>query len=113
MKTHTENVTIINDSRGKPAFVVMPVEDYEALMFGKKSEEVDFPLEIAELTLVKGMTLAKAWREYLKLSQADVAKKMGITQGAYSKLEAKKTLKDDVRFKLADALGIDPDQLCL
>jgi DNA-binding XRE family transcriptional regulator len=111
MSTHTDNITIIKDARGKPAFVVLPVSDYEALALGRKSEDVHFPIEVVESVLTKNMTLARAWREHFSLSQAEVASRLGVTQGAYSKLESKKKLKPDVREKLADALGIEPEQL--
>ena len=111
MKALTDNVQILRDKNGNPAFVVMPVSDYEALVFGKKSEDVYFPIEVSEKVLVNGYTLVKAWREYLELSQEEMAKKLKVTQGNYSKLEARKTHKKETREKLAEAFGISVEQL--
>ena len=69
------------------------------------------PGEVMELVFVKGMTITRAWREYLGLLQSDVAEKLGLTQGAYSKLEAKKKHKQATRAKLAQVFGIFEDQL--
>jgi transcriptional regulator with XRE-family HTH domain len=44
-----------------------------------------------------------AVREHYQLTQATLAQRMGITQGAYAQLEAKK--------KIARALGLDEIQL--
>ena len=110
MKIHTDNVTVIKDARGNPAYVVMPVSDYEALVLGKKSEDY-LPLEVSEAVLVKGYTLVKAWREHLNLGQEEMAKRLGILQGSYSKLEAKRTHTLKTRIRLADAFGITPEQL--
>lgn len=60
---------------------------------------------------VEGATPPKAWREHLGLKQLEVAVRMGISQPAYSHLEAKKQLSKSSREKIAAALGIRADQL--
>lgn len=60
---------------------------------------------------VDGATPSKAWREHLGLKQFEVAARMGISQPAYSYLEAKKQLSESSREKIAAALGITADQL--
>jgi predicted transcriptional regulator len=40
------------------------------------------PHEVVGLTVKKGYTLVRAWREYLRLTQAEVAERMGISQAA-------------------------------
>lgn len=109
MKAHTDNVTVLRDASGNPAFVIMPAEDYEKLV-GKK--EADYiPSEVVELLFLKKLPIARAWREYLGLSQADVAQQMGITQSAYSRLESRKMHRKTTRAKIAQALGIFEEQL--
>jgi transcriptional regulator with XRE-family HTH domain len=43
----------------------------------------------------------------LELTQTDVAERMGITQGAYAQLEAKKKIRKSSRIKIALALKIE------
>ena len=57
-------------------------------------------------------TLVRAWREYLGLTQKEVAKRMGITQAALSQMEAgEKRLRKATLEKLAAAMGIGVEQL--
>lgn len=53
----------------------------------------------------------RAWRERTSLTQAEVAKKMEISQSAYAQLEGKKTIRKSSREKIAKALGIHESQL--
>ncbi len=46
--------------------------------------EPDIPAAVVNLALYRGLSAARAWREYLDLTQEEVAKRMGITQGAYA-----------------------------
>ncbi len=107
---------------GLPAFVVLPFSDF-AREFPKEAEAIAFvrprvpepdylPNEVVGFTVKEGMTLLKAWREYLGLTQADVAEKAGISQAALSKMESGEgKLRKATRIKLAAALGIHPEQL--
>lgn len=47
----------------------------------------------------------------MELTQAEVALRMGVTQGAYAQLEAKKAIRKSSREKIAIALGIHESQL--
>ena len=53
----------------------------------------------------------QAWREYLNLTQAEVPEKMGITQAAYSQMEAAKKNRKATLQKIAEAMNIDYLQL--
>ena len=70
------------------------------------------PHEVVGLTVKKGMSLIRAWREYLKMTQEEVAEKAGISQPALAQMEKpgarprKTTLE-----KLACAMGLDVEQL--
>ncbi|OTQ31245.1 transcriptional regulator [Gilliamella apicola] len=69
------------------------------------------PNEVVNLVFDNNYSPAQAWREYLKLSQIEVAQKISITQSAYSQYEKSQTLKKTTRIKIANALGINPDLL--
>lgn len=79
---------------------------------GRPDEEIWIPHEVVVLNLAGDMSLIRAWREHLKLSQREVAESVGISQPAYAKMEAKDshpcvaTLK-----KIAAAMGVEWDQL--
>lgn len=70
------------------------------------------PHEVVGMTIKKGYTLIKAWREYLGLTQSEISKRMGITQSAYSQMESG---EEKLRFKtierISRALGINIEQL--
>lgn len=69
------------------------------------------PSEVVSLIFDNSFTPARAWREYLQLTQEECARKLGISQAAYSQLETLNTPRKTTRNKLATALGINPEQL--
>ena len=107
----TDTVQILRDNTGQPAFAVLPFAEYQALIHNKPKAEPGIPLEVVDRALEHEWSAARAWREYLELTQTDVATRMGITQGSYAQLEAKKTIRKSSREKIAKALGIDQSQL--
>jgi DNA-binding XRE family transcriptional regulator len=98
---------MINGPDGKPAFVVMPYADYIAA-YAQDRELI--PHEVVSAT-VDGATPVRAWREYLKLTQAEVAARLGISQPSYAKQEASEALRKSTLEKIAKALGITTEQL--
>lgn len=119
MTTRIEHQIIKKD--GRPAFAVIPYSVFKKLERDFKSAENDdieekiktaIPLKVVEINVVEGKSLLRAWREYLGLSQAEVAEKASMTQAALSQLEKpdakprKATLK-----KLAAALDLQVEQL--
>lgn len=111
MNTHTD-IQIINQN-GHPAFVVIPYEEYLKIrrpFIPDDGESV--PHEVVGMTVMNGYTLVRAWREYLGLTQKDVADKMGITQAALSQMESgAKKLRKATLEKLAAALGVGVEQI--
>jgi DNA-binding XRE family transcriptional regulator len=108
------NVQIIEQG-GKPAFAVIPYADYLAA-FGnafitKATVEDTVPHEVMRYVLREDYSLARAWREYLGLTQDEVAAKMGITQSALAQIEMSSKPRKATRQKLAQALGINVEQL--
>ncbi|MEW6750611.1 MAG: helix-turn-helix transcriptional regulator [Candidatus Latescibacterota bacterium] len=108
--------------RAVPAFVVIPFADF-ARAFPAEAEEIQeqsprvpegdaVPHEVVVRHVKEGMSSLRAWREYLGLTQAEVAAKAGISQAALSQMASEGTrLRQPTRMKLALALGINPDQL--
>lgn len=103
------NVQMINGPDGKPAFVVMPYTDF-VRQYARDRDLI--PNEVAGKMLVDNMPAARAWREYLGLTQAEVAERAGISQAALAQMESgeHKTRKA-TREKLAAALAITVGQL--
>ncbi|MDP2752740.1 MAG: helix-turn-helix transcriptional regulator [Rhodocyclaceae bacterium] len=70
------------------------------------------PHEVVGLHIERDITYLRAWREYLGLTQAEVAERAGITQAALSQMESGEAkLRKASREKLAKAMGLNPEQL--
>lgn len=107
MNPPTDFQTIL-DASGKPAFVVMPYDD-----FVQHFEHVGdlVPDAVVKLAFEEGMSPSRAWRTHLGLTQENVAQRMGITQSAYAQLEASERPRRSSRERMAQALGIRAGQL--
>ncbi len=93
-------------------FVIVPYHEY--LQFQKPEVKIYFPHEVVEQSIVEGKGLVRAWREYKGISQKEMAKRMGITQAAYSQMEKPKArLRKTTIAKITVALEIDVEQLKL
>lgn len=104
------------DFGGKPAFVLVPYDDFVAQQKRERwaiSKSGMIPQDVVEAMMLKQHSPARAWREYLMLTQSDVAERMGVTQAALSQFERVKRLRKETREKLAAALGINAEQLLL
>jgi len=78
----------------------------------RPDEEVTLPHEVVKMSALGGMSLIRAWREHLGLTQEEVAGRMGITQPAYAKLEGGKARPRIATCKrLAAAMGVEWEQL--
>ena len=113
MSTHTNHQILTHN--GKPAFAVVPYAEYLRLMERtgtRPDEEVTLPHEVVKMSTLGGLSLIRAWREHLGLTQEEVARRMGITQPAYAKLEGGKTQPRIATCKrLAAAMGVEWEQL--
>ncbi len=98
----------------KPAFAVIPWDEYESLVNNQiepDESEIWFQNEVVKAN-VRGDSLIKAWREYLGLTQDELAVKASLKQPALARLEKsdanprKSTLK-----KIAAAMEITIGQL--
>lgn len=109
-KAHTE-VQIINHD-GKPAFAVLPYDQYLALKNRHEDAEVYIPHEVVGLCVQKGLSLLAAWRTFKGMSQGELAARMGVSQPAVAQMEkAGSRLQKRTLVKAASALGVRPEQL--
>ena len=75
-------------------------------------EMVTLPHEVVKMSTLGGMSLVRAWREHLGLTQGEVARRMGISQPAYAKIEGGRNRpRMDTCKRLAAAMGVEWEQL--
>lgn len=106
MNARTEFQTI-KGANGEPAFVVVPYADFVKLY---AKEEGLIPHDVVSAT-VDGIMPMKAWREYLGLTQAEVAGRLEITQAAFAQLENSTKPRKSTLRRVAAALGLAFEQL--
>ena len=108
MNARTE-FQIILGKDGKPAFVIVPFEEFEKMKSVQNASTV--PNNVVNLSFDKNLTPMAAWREHLGLTQVQVASRMNITQAAYAQMERVKKPRKVTLQKVADALGLTVEQL--
>ena len=108
MNARTEFQVIV-DREGKPAFVVVPYDQFRRMRgaFGHGL----VPNDVVNLAFERGVSPIAAWREHLGLTQAEVAGRIGITQAAYAQMERAKQPRKATLDKVAAALGLEAEQL--
>ena len=105
------NIQILTGPDGLPAFAVIPYNDY--LKMTSQPAEYTVPNEVVGKVVTEGVTPIRAWREYLGLTQAEVAGRLGISQPSYAAQESSTKLRKSTREKIAKALGVVVAQLNL
>jgi len=113
---------------GKPAYAVIPVEDYKQLVSVakyagdnkeyleimaaiKSGEDETFPADFVGKLLDSELPL-REWRKYRGMTQVELATASGLSQGAIAQIEAgKRNPTVDTARKLANALNCDIDDL--
>jgi len=108
MNVHTEFQVIVGQD-GKPAFVVVPYDQFRRMKGGFTHGTV--PNEVVDLSFERGVSAMAAWREHFGLTQAEVAARIGITQAAYAQMERVKQPRKATLQKVASALGVEVEQL--
>ncbi|WP_124544888.1 helix-turn-helix domain-containing protein [Burkholderia cepacia] len=101
-------VQIINGPDGAPAFVVIPYADYVAQRCAARDL---IPHELVTRVVFDGSSPARAWREHLGLTRAEVARRIGIRRSDYAKQEKREKLRKSMRKKVAAVLDITIAQL--
>ncbi len=85
---------------------------YDEYISSYRDEKVYFPYEVVELHAIEGKSIIRAWREYKKPSQREMAKRIRISQSAYSQMEKTDArLRKSTLEKIARALNVDMAQL--
>lgn len=113
MSAHIEPQII--KKNGKPAFAVIPWDEYQALIHQVEADDesdVWFPNDLVKAN-VRGDSLIKAWREHFGLTQTELAEKAGMKQSALARLEKAdtSTTRTSTLKKLADAMNVTIEQL--
>ena len=78
MNAHTENVQILRDANGHPAFAILPFAQYQTLVHGKGKFEPGIPNAVVNAVFEQEISTIAAWREHLRLTQAEIAARMGV-----------------------------------
>ncbi len=109
MNARTEVRTIEQDG---VKYALLPYDDYLALSRLELARHTGgIPAEIVRAIIIDQVNPVHAWRQYLLLTQAELAARMGITQPALAQIEAATKPRKVTLKKVADALGIRLDQL--
>ena len=108
------NHTLVSKN-GKPEYVVLPYADYLQLTRGKEPRipiDGSTPHEVVKLEVDNGWSGIRAWREYLGLTQTEVAQRLNIAQPTYAQMEAPDAKpRKATKIRIAQALGISLEQL--
>jgi ribosome-binding protein aMBF1 (putative translation factor) len=114
---------------GTPVAVVIPYEDYlklTGLEDADNSEDIPsdaeieavrndphtIPDEVVDMMFKNKISVIRAWRECLGLTQGAVAKAMNVSQPVYARMESGRvTPRISTLRRIAKALGIDAAQL--
>ncbi len=103
----------IIEMNGQPAFAVVPMALFKKLaeQYTPDESEIIFPHEVVKAN-VKGDSLIKAWREYLGLTQQELADRLKVSQPALAKLEKPDANpRPGTLQKIASALDLSVEQL--
>jgi DNA-binding XRE family transcriptional regulator len=111
MTALTGNKHQLIEHNGQPVAVVMPYEEYLKFIYPELSEPLT-PQAVVKKMRLDGLGRIQAWREYLKLTQAEAAGRLGMKQSSYQQLEKKTARPRPATLKkLAAAFGIEPSLL--
>ncbi len=69
------------------------------------------PDAVVKLVFEDRMPVAVAWRMHLRLTQGEVAQRLGVSERVYAKIEGGSMSCEATRERIADALGIRAGQL--
>ena len=81
------------------------------LRIGRDRQEKLVPNEVVNLTFDHNWLPMRAWREHLGLTQAEVAAKANMTQGAYAQMDSSAKPRHASLKKIAKAMGLIVGQL--
>ena len=108
MNARTEFQVIVG-ADGKPAFVVLPYAQFRRMRASFALGTV--PNEVVNISFERGVSPMVAWREHLGLTQDEVAQRMSISQAAYAQMERAKRPRKATLESIAQAMGLEAEQL--
>ena len=111
MSTRIEHQIITE--HGQPAFAVIPYKNFIELtkLLRDEREEILIPHEVVKAHILRGISMIRAWREHLGFTQEEVAKRAGMSQPAYAKIEKADARPKTITLKkIAEAMGIKAEQ---
>lgn len=97
------------DQGGRPAFVVVPYDQFRRMRGGFTPGTV--PNEVVTAAFDRGLSPMAAWREHLGHAQAKGAGRIGVSQAAYAQREQVKHPRKATLEKVSAALGLQAEQL--
>ena len=106
MSTLTD-IQTIKGPDGEPAYVVVPYAEFMRRFAHAQSL---IPHEVVSAT-VDGASPMRAWREYLGLTQADVAARLEVSQAAYAQTENAARPRKATIARVAAAMRLSAEQL--
>ena len=115
MNVHTEAKAAIKPlkyikANNQITEVVISYDDF--LRLGQLPEEqIRYPHEVVTAHAIDGLSLLAAWRRYLNVSQVQLADKLGVSKPWIAQLEKANDTKISTLKRVADALGIQFEQL--
>ncbi len=96
---------------GKPAFAVIPWDEYQMLISNRQELDVWFPNDVVKANS-RGVSLIAAWREHFEMTQAELAAKCEMKQAAIARLEKGHAgARRSTLARIAAAMGIMVEQL--
>lgn len=100
---------------GHTAFVLVPWEEWnriKPLLEAEKARATGIPQEVVEAHVLRNEPLIKAWREYLGITQEELASRLGVSQAAVAKFERTDArLRTATLNKIAAAMGLEAERL--
>ncbi|WP_225988006.1 helix-turn-helix domain-containing protein [Leclercia adecarboxylata] len=115
------------DEHGNRTSAVLPIEMYQELLdaaereddyvtvpyVSREDDNETIPHDVISIMIDEQVTLQAAWRIYRRMSQVEVAEKLGIKQSAVSQLEKSANPRSNTLSKLAELYECRPSQLTL
>ena len=99
------------EHNGKPVAVVVPYDEYLKFIHPELNEPMT-PHAVVKKMHLDGLSRIQAWREYLGLTQEEVAGRLGMKQSSYQQIEKKSARPRPATLeKIAAAFGIEPSLL--
>lgn len=95
-------------------YAIIPFEQFQALVEACNPDDLVLPHEVVGRHLVDGIPLIKAWREYFGLTQAEVGRRLDVSQAQVAQWERPNAkLRHITLKKIASAMGLHVGQLTL